>query len=125
MFGDENYVNKFGALKRGLVLMSYGRYNDAHQVLAKAVFIVKQQKLIEIEKLDCLKERWQFKLGLDDLEIPYPIDKVHPDDVTDKKLQKDIGGLAEGVQISTVRLYWENISPFKTQEGSKDTFLNM
>jgi hypothetical protein len=42
MFGDENYVNKFGALKRGLVLMSYGRYNDAHQVLAKAVHIVKQ-----------------------------------------------------------------------------------
>jgi hypothetical protein len=30
MFGDENYVNKFGALKRGIVLMSYGRYNDAH-----------------------------------------------------------------------------------------------
>jgi hypothetical protein len=44
MFGDENYVNKFGALKRGLVLMSYGRYNDAHQVLAKSVYIVKQQK---------------------------------------------------------------------------------
>jgi hypothetical protein len=41
MFGDENYVNKFGALKRGLVLMSYGRYNDAHQILAKAVYIVK------------------------------------------------------------------------------------
>jgi hypothetical protein len=58
MFGDENYVNKFGALKRGLVLMSYGRYNDAHQVLAKAVYIVKQQKILEAEKLDLLKERW-------------------------------------------------------------------
>lgn len=68
-----------------------------------------------MDKLDLLKERWCFKLGLEDgFEIPFPIDKVHPDDVSDKKLLGAIGGLSEGISISTVRLYWDNISPFKT-----------
>lgn len=40
MKGDENYVNKFGLLKRGLVLMGYGRFNDAFDALADAVKIV-------------------------------------------------------------------------------------
>lgn len=40
MKGDENYVNKFGLLKKGCVLMSYGRFNDAFDALADAVKIV-------------------------------------------------------------------------------------
>jgi hypothetical protein len=40
MKGDEHYVNKFGLLKRGLVLMGYGRFNDAFDALADAVKIV-------------------------------------------------------------------------------------
>jgi hypothetical protein len=36
-------------------------------------------------------------LGLDDFELPYDLNKIHPDDVTDKKILKDVGGLPEGV----------------------------
>jgi hypothetical protein len=50
MKGDENYVNKFGLLKKGCVLMSYGRYNDAFDALAEAVGIVIAQKGIEKER---------------------------------------------------------------------------
>lgn len=79
------------------------------------MYIVKEQKKIEADKLELLKERWGFKLGLDDLDfIPYPIEKVHPDDVSDKELMLKLGGLTEGISIATVRLYWDNISPFKT-----------
>ena len=50
MKGDENYVNKFGLLKKGCVLMSYGRWNDAFDALADAVKIVIAQKAIEKER---------------------------------------------------------------------------
>jgi len=75
--------------------------------------------------MELIKSRWCFKLDLDDnYEIPFPIDKVHPDDISDKELAKkiDAGG---GTSIAKVRLYWEKISPFKVAEGSRDTFLNM
>jgi len=66
MKGDENYVNKFGLLKKGCVLMSYGRFNDAFDALADAVKIVIAQKKIEQERNETITERWMFKLGLDD-----------------------------------------------------------
>lgn len=125
MFGDENFCKKFGYLKKGCVLMFYQRYNDAFSELAKAVNIIKHQKEIEKERLELIKQRWCFKLDLDDnTEIPFPIDKVHPDDVSDKELMKkiEVGG---GVSLAKIRLYWEKISPFKLAEGSRDTFLNM
>jgi len=75
--------------------------------------------------MELVKTRWCFKLDLDDnFEIPYAIDKVHPDDISDRELSKKIetGG---GTSIAKVRLFWEKISPFKLAEGSRDTFLNM
>jgi len=87
MFGDENFCKKFGYLKKGCVLMFYQRYNDAFDELAKAVNIIKYQKELENDKMDLIKQRWRFKLELDEgFEIPYAIDKVHPDDISDREL---------------------------------------
>lgn len=87
--------------------------------------IIKQQKEIEKERMELIKSRWCFKLDMDEgYEIPFPIDKVHPDEVSDKELQKKIDG-GGGTTVAKVRLYWEKISPFKIAEGSRDTFLNM
>lgn len=92
MKGDENYVNKFGLLKKGCVLMSYGRYNDAFDALADAVKIVKAQKKIEEDRFDLIKDRWIFKLGLEDgFELPAEIMSCHPDSKSDKELAEIVG----------------------------------
>jgi len=84
MKGDENYVNKFGLLKKGCVLMSYGRNNDAFDALAEAVGIVIAQKGIEKERQEIVTERWMFKLGLEDNPFPSDLlESTHPDSWTD------------------------------------------
>lgn len=72
MYGDENFCKKFGYLKKGCVLMFYGRYNDAFAELGKAVQIIQLQEKLEKERQELIKSRWCFKLGLEDnFEIPF------------------------------------------------------
>lgn len=85
---DDNYCIKFGHLKKGSVLFNYGRINDAHEVLAKGIEIIQKQKEVEKERLELVMKRWRFKLGLDEgFEFPFPLDKIHPDQITDQLLQ--------------------------------------
>lgn len=77
---DENYWKKFGHLKKASVLSYYGRENDAHTEVAKACAIIKEQKVVEVQKQESIQRRWKFKLGLDDgFELPFQLDKQHPD----------------------------------------------
>lgn len=120
---DENYYKKFGLLKKSAVLMFYGRTNDSFDEIAKAVEIIKNQKELEKEKSESIQKRWKFKLGLDEgFELPFPLDKIHPNDIDDKMLQQC--DLQPGMNISTVRLYIDNVSPFKWSEFSKNEFIN-
>jgi len=100
---DENFCKKFGLLKKAAVLFYYGRENDAFDEIAKAAEIVAQQKKHDEEKNEAIQRRWKFKLGLDDgFEVPFQLDKVHPDDIKDKDLRNaDLGGKP----LTTVKLY--------------------
>jgi hypothetical protein len=67
---------------------------------------------------EAIQRRWRFKLGLDEgFELPFPIDKVHPDDIDYKKLEADMG---TSVPLATIKMFVEQVSPFRVQEGSKD-----
>ena len=46
---------------------------------------------------------------------------MHPDDIDYKQLESNLGS---AVPISTVKLYIENVSPFRIEEGSRDHYLN-
>lgn len=79
---DDNYCKKFGLLKKASVLSFYGRSNEAFNEIAKAVAIIKEQKQHDGARNEAIQKRWKFKLGLDDgFELPFPIEKVHPDDI--------------------------------------------
>lgn len=70
-----------------------------------------------------MQRRWKFKLGLDEgFELPFPLDKVHPDDIDSKMLASVDAGA--GVPMSTIRMYIEHVSPFKSAEHSKNEYLN-
>lgn len=118
---DENFCKKFGALKKASVLALYGRTNEAFNVIASAAEVVKQQKQFEAQRNAAIQRRWQFKLGLDEgFELPFPIEKVHPDDVTNKMLaQSD-----SGAPVATLRKYLEQVSPFYLEAHSKNAFIN-
>jgi len=110
-------------LKKASVLAYYGRENEAFNEIAKAVKIIKDQKENDDALNAAVQRRWRFKLGLDEcFDVPFPLDKVHPDDIDYKSLEKDFDNLK--VPISTIKLYIENVSPFRISEGSKDHFLN-
>ena len=67
---DEKYVEKFGLLKKASVLTHYGRDKDAFDIIKKAAKLVQHQKKFDEEKYEAIKQRWTFKLGLDEgLEI--------------------------------------------------------
>ncbi len=54
---------------------------------------------------EAIQKRWRFKLGLDDgFELPFAIDKVHPEDIDYKKLEADIGST---VPVSTIKMFVE------------------
>ena len=120
---DENYCKKFGLLKKAAVLSYYDRVNEAFNEIAKAVAIIKEQKLFDSARNDAIQKRWRFKLGLDDgFELPFPIEKVHPDDI-DKKMLSTVDAGA-GIPMSTIRMYIEHVSPFRFEEHSKNAYLN-
>ena len=104
------FAKKFCILKKASVLLFYGRANDAFDEIAKAAQIIKNQKEVQKEAELNLQKRWQFKLGLPDgFELPKPIDKIRPEDVTDQFLKSiDTGG---GVEKSTLKLYINNVCP--------------
>jgi hypothetical protein len=46
---------------------------------------------------------------------------VHPDDIDFKQLEANLGA---SIPITTIKLYIEQVSPFRIEEGSRDHFLN-
>ena len=119
---DSNFCKKFGHLKKAAVLFYYGRENDAFDEIAKAAAIVAEQQKIDEEKNEAIQRRWKFKLGIDDgLDISaLKIEKFHPDDISNKMIAEAAGS----IPISTMRVFLEQISPFRNSQYSKDVFLN-
>lgn len=40
-----------------------------------------------------VQKRWKFKLGLDEaFELPFSLEKRHPDDIDYKQLEKEMDG---------------------------------
>ena len=119
---DNNFTIKFGLLKKACVLYFYGRYNDAFDEIAKAAKIIQDQREIEKQKQALIEKRWKFKLGMDDgFELPIPLDQIDPNKVDEKFLKKlDL----QGVSVSTLKLYIEQVSPQSNEEYSKHKFLN-
>ena len=86
---DDNYYVKFGHLKKAAVLKFYGRNNDAYEAIIQAAKIVRNQRDINKRRDEAVQERWKFKLGLGEFELPFPVDKYHPSDPRlEKELQK-------------------------------------
>lgn len=119
---DNNFTIKFGLLKKACVLFFYGRYNDSFEQVAKAAKIIQDQREIEKQKQALIEKRWKFKLGMDEgFEMPIPIDQIDPKKVDEKFLKKlDL----QGVSVSTLKLYIEQVSPQANEEYSKHKFLN-
>ena len=46
---------------------------------------------------------------------------MHPDDIDFKQLEANLGA---SIPITTIKLYIEQVSPFRIEEGSRDHFLN-
>jgi len=78
---DDNYFKKFGMLKKAAVLLFYERENEALDEIAKAVEIAKQQRQHNKERMEAIKRRWEFKLGIGEgeIELPARFLQVHPD----------------------------------------------
>jgi len=119
---DDNYFKKFGMLKKAAVLLYYERENEAMDEIAKAVEIAKEQRKSEAAKNEAIQRRWQFKLGIDEIEIPAQMLKTHPDQVTDKELQAVVGD--NGVPLATARLYLQKISPVLNDQYDKNVYLD-
>ena len=119
---DDNYYVKFGHLKKAAVLKYYGRNNDAYDCIVKAAKIVVRQREINKKRDEAIQERWKFKLGLGDFELPDGILKYHPKDPRmEEQLRKnDLGG----IPLATVRLYIEKVSPFNLDAFSRDVYLD-
>jgi hypothetical protein len=116
------FIKKFGILKKASVLLYHDRANDAFDEIAKAAQIIKDQQEAVKEQELALQRRWQFKLGLPDgLELPKPVEKIRPEDVTEAFV-KQID--AAGKEPSTLRLYISKVCPQIRNQYSRDTFLN-
>ena len=121
---DDLYFKKFGLLKKASLLSLNGRKKDAKLWIATAAEIVQTQRRKDEEKQEAIQQRWKFKLGLDDFELPEKanIKKKAPHEITDEDLAEcDFGA---GVTIATVRLYIEKVSPFNHEAYSKNVFLD-
>lgn len=117
------FAKKFGVLKKASVLLFYGRANDAFDEIAKAAQIIKNQSETKKENELAIQKRWQFKLGIQDgFELPKPLEKIRPEDITDEFLKKiDAGGATD---ISTIKLYIQNVCPLVRAQYDRDTFLD-
>lgn len=74
---------------------------------------------------ESIQKRWRFKLGLDEgIELPAAILKMHPSDINQQKLEQIKQDIGATVPTATLRMFIEQVSPFRFQEGSKDHFLN-
>lgn len=60
----------------------------------------------------------------DGIELPPAITKMHPDDISQAKLEAIKSEIGATVPTATLRMFIEQVSPFKFQEGSKDHYLN-
>ena len=121
---DELYWKKFGILKKSSVLASYGRYKDAKIQIAKAAEIIKEQMTHNQARMEAIQKRWKFKLGLDDgFELPETIDlnKTHPKYIQDSDFDNQDQA---GVNIATMRLFIEKVSPFNIEGHDKNVFLD-
>lgn len=64
-----------------------------------------------------VEKRWKFKLGLDEhFELPIPIEQIDVSKVDEKFLKKlDM----PGIELATIKMYIEMVSPNRTEEFSK------
>ena len=121
---DENYWIKFGALKKASVLASYGRDKEAKDKLVEACEIIKEQKAQHVNKMEAIRRRWQFKLGIEEgFELPenINIEKTHPNYILDADLKNSE---QPGVSLATMRMYIEKTSPFMIEGYDKNMFLD-
>ena len=73
------------------------------------------------EKQEAIQQRWKFKLGIEDFDMPESLKKKHPDDIKDEDLAEcDLPGCT----LATIRLYIEKTSPFNNEAYNKNVFLD-
>ena len=119
----DTFARKFGILKKASVLLHYGRANDAHSEIAKAAELRRKEHVKEQEDHLVRQRKWQTKLSLPDgFELPKPVEKIKPEDLTDEFLKSiDTGGATD---LATLRLYLQNVCPLVRSANDRDTFLN-
>ena len=73
------------------------------------------------EKQEAIQQRWKFKLGIEDFDMPESLKKKHPDDIKDEDLAEcDLPGCT----LATIRLYIDKTSPFSNEAYNKNVFLD-
>lgn len=140
---EENYFAKFGHLKKASILLNRGWLNAAHSEIANAVVIVAKQRQADQARIESIKKRWKFKLGIDQgWEPPAKLFAVPPDQLEcfmseDQKKQlvkkkkkssgqDQVDNADEDTQYpkSTIKIFVENCSPWVLQAGNRDHSLN-
>ena len=77
---------------------------------------------MEAHKQKVVEKRWKFKLGLEDtFELPIPIEQIDLSKVDERFIKKlDL----PGIELATIKMYIEMVSPQRTEEFSKHCYLN-
>jgi hypothetical protein len=70
---DQDYVAKFGMLKKATVLYSFKRYTDSLAIMEKLKESVDSEQKENEERFVSLDKKWRAKLQISDCEIPKEI----------------------------------------------------
>lgn len=98
----EDFAKKFGHLKKASVLVHYGRANDAFDEIAKAAKIIQREAEAKKDQEANIQKEWQDRLGLGDFELPKPVDKIRPEDVTEEFLKSIEAGTTD---LASLKVY--------------------
>lgn len=109
---DNDYVVKFGLIKRSNVLYNFRRYTDAYNVIEKAKKFVLEENKLNDEKYQSLDEKWRKKLQISE---KIPKEFLYITDINMNILQE----YKVVVDISTVMVYIE-----KMKKGTNFTIAN-
>ncbi|MCQ2816283.1 MAG: hypothetical protein MJ252_03355 [archaeon] len=69
---DQDYMRKFGQLKKAIVLFNFRRFTDSHQIMEELNNEVKDEQKEMDERFITLDKKWRAKLEIKE-EIPYDI----------------------------------------------------
>jgi len=116
---DNDYIFKFGLLKKAAVLVSSERWGDAHKTILQAVKMVKKERLADKNNKENKEKKVRTKLGIPlDLELNY--EELTSEPLTKTRLEK----LGIDIPIQKMEIYITEMGVPDSTLFSKNYYLN-